>query len=191
MFILNPSRFASSGGGGGFFASFNFRASEGYVSDGINETFVGADLYPTTRDGLTFGWETLPEGRRDRDDTADRRLVGMHFTRDFTAKFRVDLPASGTYLVSTAGHDATYIVSEVVATILDDTTALANLDSTSAGFSPSAEVWTQDNVAVAEGIWTSSPTATTFAFGSTIFRYQMEVLSPPPNIISHITIKDV
>lgn len=83
----------------------NLRANQAYVTDGTNQTSlndddVGAGAYPisVTLDGDTFniGWVTDLAQYRDRDDTADPRLAGIHFTNnDGTSvrTLRINVPA--------------------------------------------------------------------------------------------------
>ncbi len=42
-----------------FVQGFNFRATAAFVTDRASCTYVLNDQYPTTRDGVTFGWNTL------------------------------------------------------------------------------------------------------------------------------------
>lgn len=83
----------------------NLRASQAYVTDGANQTSlndddVGSGVYPisVTLDSDTFdiGWVTDLPQYRDRDDTADPRLAGLHFaTNDGTSvrTLRINVPA--------------------------------------------------------------------------------------------------
>ncbi len=88
-----------------FFASFNFRETAGFVTDGPNETFVlASDAYPTTRDGITFGWTGIRDDR-NRDAGVDRRLAGIHFSFGAGGLFRVDLPSTGNYKIRGAFGD--------------------------------------------------------------------------------------
>ena len=105
-FVINPYQF----GFAPFEIGLNFRGTSAYVTDGTNETYVlASDTYPTTRDGVTFGYTSgMPSGNgRNRTTGVDRRLAGMHFdggTAD--AEFRLDLPAAGTYEIRMALGDA-------------------------------------------------------------------------------------
>src|SRR6056297_20748 len=120
MFILNPSRFSTaSSGGGGWSAAINFRATSGYIADGTGETHCIGDLYPTTRDGITFGWDSNTIESRDRANSVDRRLAGMNFIRNGGVNiFYADLPSSGDYLITFAGHDAGFPSAQVFGNIL-------------------------------------------------------------------------
>jgi len=114
---------------------FNFRGTSGYVTDGLNETYVLglADTYPTLRGGVTFGWVTLGAGGvADRNNALDRRLAGVNFGSGApTSDFRVDLPASGAYVIhlglgdaggGSGGNHFTVVVK-------DDTTPVLTLTS--------------------------------------------------------------
>jgi hypothetical protein len=79
----------------------NFRSTSGYVSDGSGETYQLADIYPTTRGGLTFGYvSTTGVNPRDRNSGINRRIAGMHFISTGTPEWKLDLPnGAGTYNV--------------------------------------------------------------------------------------------
>src|SRR5205809_595690 len=89
---------------------FNFRDSIGYVTDGTNETYVRdtGDVYPVTRNAVTFGWNSNLGGA-DRNSAIDRRLAGLNYSSPGTSfTFQVDLTAPGTYDISLALGDATF-----------------------------------------------------------------------------------
>lgn len=107
--------FLASNAFGAWDKGFNFRATSGFIADGANETYViDTDVYPTTRNGVTFGWtysSCLADdggGTRDRDAGIDRRIAGMHFiaNRDERCTFKVDLPATGDYIITLGYGDA-------------------------------------------------------------------------------------
>lgn len=86
-----------------FSKGFDFRSSIAYVSDPTNCTYEAhdaPDTYPTTRNGVTFGWVTTTvQDGRDRDNTAgNEKVAGINFTSTGAVyTFQVDLPASGDY----------------------------------------------------------------------------------------------
>lgn len=90
--------------------AFNFRRTATFVSDGAGETYsnIQSDLYPTTRDGRTFGWAWTNSGpwnitADNTNATIDRRLAGSAFVYNVdTAAFRVDLPGPGRYRIRLA-----------------------------------------------------------------------------------------
>lgn len=85
----------------------NFRATSGYVTDNAGETYSLGEAYPTTRGGITFGWDVDSTAHsRDRNSGNDRRLAGIVFENATTRELRVDLPAAGTYPVKVAFGDA-------------------------------------------------------------------------------------
>lgn len=114
----------------------NFRATSGYVADSAGETYCIGDIYPTTRGGITFGWESDPAGRtRDRNSGNDRRLAGINFWPNNNSPannvFRVDLPAAGTYPVKLAVGDASSAQALQYYKIQDGSTVLTTVDDTS------------------------------------------------------------
>src|SRR5262249_6286562 len=96
-------------------AAFDFRATQGFVTDpaGDNYVLAGNTMYPTTGNGVTYGWTSTGNNElagRDRDATADPRLAGINFVPNGVppAVFQVNLPAPGTYAVSLAIGDQSY-----------------------------------------------------------------------------------
>ena len=111
---------------------FNFRATSGFVTDGINETYVfKTDIYPVTRNGSTFGWQTVsPPLDYNRDSGLDRRLAGGNSEANFwsTETFRVDLyeASGGVYDIALAlGDILNNSISYVI--FFDKTTQFADI----------------------------------------------------------------
>jgi hypothetical protein len=143
---------------------FDFRATAGYVTDPTNCTYVlgssSGDLYPTTRNGVTFGW-VVSSGNSygdDIDSGVDARLAGVvdRGTYGDGPTFRIDLPATGTYNVSLAvGWEAGNNVPDIIAkdnttafiTFPDTSTIPAFMDATLTARSSVAD-WVANNVAV-------------------------------------------
>ena len=86
---------------------FYIRNTIPFVTDGPNETYSLGAVYPETRNGVTFGFETDETANtQNRNAGIDRRLAGTLPT-SATVRFRVDLPALGYYWVGLAiGDDA-------------------------------------------------------------------------------------
>jgi len=91
---------------------FDMRATQNYVSDPLSDTFVlgPSTLYPTTRNGVTFGWTTAAATGRDRTKSVDTRLAGINFIYNNVTPgvFQVDLPGPGTYNIALALGDASF-----------------------------------------------------------------------------------
>ncbi len=97
--------------GSGWQEGFNFRATAGFVTDPPNTTHVlGNTSYPTTVNGVTFGWlNTSLIGSRDRSTSVDPRLAGINYATNGTpASFVVNVPAPGSYKLSLALGDVGY-----------------------------------------------------------------------------------
>ena len=149
---------------------FNFRATSGYVKDGANETYViYGDNYPTTRNGVTFGWTHPYVQTRDRNSGLDRRLAGTHYWTDETwpIDFRIDLPATGSFEIRLAFGDAssdwpsTVQIKDtdtVLFTVSGSTVAAHFLDAT--GVDRTAAAWPGSNASVTQ------------SFASQIFKAQ-------------------
>ena len=148
---------------------FNFRATSGFVTDGTDETYVIGETYPITRNGVTFGWETGPTGvaTRDRNSGNDRRLAGINFNDAVTTNedFRVDLPATGDFLIRLAMGDAANPQNPKIV-LKDDTTVLDTLQ-TSVGAN---EFYDATGVLRTQANWPGQNVAITRTFGSTILR---------------------
>lgn len=147
---------------------FNFRGSSGYVTDGTDETYVIGDSYPTTRNGVTFGWLTSI-GTQDNDSTVDRRLAGTNYSVPTgTATFQVDLTVTGAYDIryadgSTAGsgqvdqHFKIYDNTSLLVTNTQSNVALDHyIDAT--------------NVDRSEADWPSLNAINTQTFATTTFK---------------------
>jgi hypothetical protein len=90
---------------------FDFRNTATFVTDPPGNTSVlPTTAYPTTVNGVTFGWtNTKPVQGRDRNAALDPRLAGINFAANgFPATFYVDLPSAGTYNLSLALGDANW-----------------------------------------------------------------------------------
>lgn len=101
---------------------YNFRSSLGFATDGADETHIGElTSYPP------YGWENAAVvDAFDRDNTVDRRLAGYcaPATSGDVAKFTVDLPEPGIYLISLAMGDVSAATTLNIR-LLDDTTEVA------------------------------------------------------------------
>ena len=141
---------------------FDFRNTASFITDPSGNTAVlPSTAYPTTVNGITFGWANphVVLGR-DRSTTGDPRLAGINFVRNGRlATFYIDLPAPGTYNVSLAMGDASspQCWRRCEIQFLDGNTVLATIASglTEAGFffdmagnNWSKPVWPTSNVSV-------------------------------------------
>src|SRR3990167_6684343 len=98
---------------------FDFRNTSAYVTDPADHTYVlHTETYPTTRNGVTFGWSAGTIDSRDRDSGIDARLAGINFGAA-TGTFRVDLPATGDYDVRIASGDASFAQSGQAPSVVD------------------------------------------------------------------------
>ena len=111
---------------------FNFRATSGFVVDGAGETYDLGLVYPVTRGGFTFGWDTdISAWARDRDNGVDRRLAGCAGWPNGTGTqktWQLDLPATGTYNLRLALGDTGSAQYDQYLKILDNTTTLLTID---------------------------------------------------------------
>ncbi len=144
----------------------NFRATAGYVTDGAGETYCIGDVYPVTRGGLTFGWETNAASTVDRDSTNDPRFAGINYASAASRTFRADLPATGDYDIHVAVGDTTG--SQWVAWLFkDDATQFAETTSFTSGVERFKDA---TDVERTEAGWAANEVKVTRTFASTILR---------------------
>jgi outer membrane protein assembly factor BamB len=149
---------------------FNFRNTQAYVTDGANEASVLGDTYTTTKNGVTFGWESVVN-IRDRVATNDRRLAGSNqvVNNGTQIAFRVDLPAPGTYQIHLALGDAGFAQADEYLKIQDNTTVLMTIDKRGTG-TPIQQFYDATGALLTNTTWPSSEAGTTLTFASTILR---------------------
>jgi uncharacterized membrane protein len=104
--------------GGSWTQGFDFRYTADFVGDTPDSTYVlETTAYPTTRNGITFGWVQNSYAAyraihpMDRSTQVDPRLAGVswvHNDSDAPASFNVDLPGPGTYNIALAMGDEGY-----------------------------------------------------------------------------------
>lgn len=167
--IVNPFAFSSSGGGGAFSIGLNFRATSSFVTDSTNETYVIGDAYPTTRAGVTFGWESgfTLTNIRNRNASNDRRIAGTHFDGEGDAIFRLDLPSTGLYEIRLGLGDPGGNAAGGV--MKDNTTTLFTI----ATVSSSLNILDATGVARTQANWPSQNAAVQHTFASTILRWHV------------------
>lgn len=93
--------------------ALNIRNSSGFVTDSAPATYFLAELYPTTRGGLTFGYVNVNGDPfavlvpLDRSNSVDARFAGMHYYGGGPRiiRFQVDLPSTGSWTVRLASGD--------------------------------------------------------------------------------------
>jgi hypothetical protein len=154
----------------GYDKGFNFRNTQPYVTDGANEASVLGDGYSTTKNGVTFGWETVSQ-IRDRVAGNDRRLAGSNqvVNNGTQIAFRVDLPAAGTYQIHLALGDAGSAQSDEYLQIKDNTTVLMTIDKRGAG-TAIQQFYDATGALLTNTTWPTSEAPVTLTFASTILR---------------------
>lgn len=153
---------------------FNFRNSAGFVIDGANETYVLAtDMYPTVRNGVTFGWINGTVDDRDRTTGTDRRLAGVNFS--VLANFRIDLPSAGTYNLELAQGDVFSPIPNMRLQIYDDTSLLYENPAQAIAINTFLDT---TNTARSGASWPASHAVTPFAFATTTLIVRIERVLP-------------
>lgn len=172
---------------------FNFRATSGYCTDGVDATYVVGDSYPTTRNSVTFGWESGPTGTRDRWNSGvgwDARLAGINFSNNTDViVFRVDIPATGDLKIRLAhgDHDSDQYNDVELGDNASYTTLLNNVTS------HSNKYLDPDGTELTPADWALSNTQITKTMTSTIFRIRLGNLtaSTPSSVITCLELEQV
>ena len=150
----------------------NFRSTAGYVTDGANEhgEIATTANYPTTSaQGNEVGWESAPDGTRDRNNAIDVRLAGIHYGfNSGTKDYRIDLSGAGDWIVRQAAGDAG--ANSANKTELFDTASslgvLCDQEVVSGNFADAT------NVELSAANWPGTNAAVTATFATTICRFR-------------------
>ena len=158
---------------------WNFRTTAGFVTDGTNETYAldFVDSYPTTRNGVTFGYESgYTPGARDRTTSSPNnpRLSGCHFGLYFgnVAEWRIDLPATGSYTINAAFGDPGGGANNVNSEMKDDTSVFTTIGPTTNASDQYVDASGVNRTS--PGTWISSNASISQTFTTTIFRVNLK-----------------
>lgn len=104
----------------------NFRATAIFVTDGADEIPILGETSPTVKGGVTYVWSNCTDCTRDRLNTNDRRLAGMHQTDNGGTQdvLTVTLSQPGTYTICLALGEANSTQGYQRVDVLDDVTPL-------------------------------------------------------------------
>ena len=171
---------------------FNFRATDAYVTDGANETYVrDFDAYPVTRNGVTFGWTSSAPLGSDQHAAGDRRLAGINYSQNNNEvlTFRVDLPAAADYIITLANGHFSSTISNNKIEFLDDTTSRA-IDAQA---SITADNYNDaSNVIRTEANWPGQNVTITRTFNTTIFNMKIgDSVSAGYTCVNHLFLSQV
>ncbi len=159
-----------------FDKGFDFRGSIGFATDPANCTYVlgdSTDFYPTTRNGVTFGWLSHTAGGFDRNAALDPRIAGVNYNTATPVQFQVDLPSIGDYAISIAiGDDLSTFSTGLV--IKDTSTALLTLGphTITAG-----NFYDATDTQYASAVWPGSETPVTKTFATTTLIMEMSTIT--------------
>ncbi len=172
---------------GSFSASFNFRSTSTFVTDGAGETYVLGDVYPTVRDGLTFGWASSLS-KIDRS-TSVARLAGGNFIASGTREFRVDLDFAGNYVIEAAfGDDG---AQHTDFDLIDNTTVFKSVTGTAGATAAKEYLDANGIIRTSRTDWVNNNTSISRTFGSTIFKVKIIDDGSANAILSHLKITSV
>lgn len=157
----------------------NFRASGGFVTDGSGETYTAEtspgngqpELYPTTRAGHTFGWDTLANlNVRDRNSGVDRRCAGTHWSQiGLLRTWRLDLDETGDHAIELSIGDATH-AGGADWQLFDDTTKIIDFGPSLLSFSGGQFYDASQTLRTSASDWAANEVAVTKTFASTILK---------------------
>ncbi len=156
---------------------FAFRNTPGYVVDGPTDTYVlVSDIYPTIRNGATFGWLTTGVLLGNNSNGAfDPRLAGVNqfigfFAPPNQALFQVDLDAATSTQVTIANGDAANARGREYWEIRDNASVLTTFAAASV-----ASATFNDAVGANYSItaWPASNTPFTAVFTTTTFIFAL------------------
>src|SRR5262245_1065956 len=171
---------------------FNFRNTAGWVSDGADDTYVlGGSGYPTTRNGVTFGYPDDAESRNFGPASVPE-LSGTNFCLVFPTILRIDLPAAGDYILRGAFGSYYGAISDAYIEIRDDAAPLMTIDH-STGFSTGGTRWRDINDVLhddAATSWLETETRV-FHFDSMICRVVLGAAPSRNGIVSHFSLEQV
>lgn len=165
---------------------FNFRLSGSYVTDAGDTTYVVGEVYPITRNSVTFGWDSdRTSDARNRSTSVDVRLAGINQVGSGTGVFTVDLPNTGTYKVRLAMGDVGNGQTSTIV-IKDNTTTRLTI-----GPHAVAADWAYDaaDVTYTHAAWPGSNSfSSNLTFASTAFKLE---LSGTNGVIQHLYISEI
>lgn len=169
----------------------NFRGSSGYVTDGADTGYeIGTTAnYTGARtlaagNAVGIGWEDAPTLMLDRG-AVDPRVAGAGFVSSLT-RYRIDLPATGTYSIAVAAADAAGGGWDSYIEIFDTTTSLGVVCN-KAPVTPNYYVNVNDTEYFVTSPGNIDDTQD-FVFSSTILRFKVNQLGAGFGMISHILI---
>jgi hypothetical protein len=165
----------------------NFRGTAGYVTDGTNQTYcLSTDSYPTTRGGVTFGWESTDGEGRDRSTTVGPELAGINYANNTSSVWRLDLDATGDYEVHVAAGDQGGF-NDCLWDLIDDATVFQSITNGAGFLSPGEFKDATDTLRTTAADWLSNEQPYERTFGSTIFRVQVRTpATGRNNVLAHV-----
>lgn len=168
----------------------NFRATSGFVTDGANETYcLPTDTYPTTRGGMTFGWESgTISGGLDRDSGVDRRCAGINYRSNdgTTATFRLDLGNTGAADIHLAVGDYGSDQSDQLVVVKDTNTTVTTINDASISAQRFDDALGAEHTSPANWAANEDPFAHTFA--STICRLTIGSSGTTSTCLAHLRV---
>lgn len=150
-------------------ASINFRNTAGFVTDGTNQTFSLGEAFPTTRAGITFGFDFgITGSTADRSNAVDPRYAGIVFENG--VGFDLTLPSAGTYCVNVVIGDEAGVSFTTQFQLLDNTTPLL----TTAVLTTTTNVYDINQTSYASfAAYLAGTSPRSFTFATTTLRFNL------------------
>jgi hypothetical protein len=111
-----------------FIIGIDFRATSGFVTDQTNCFADTGFSYPTSLGGTNVGWIDTVQSSVDRNAGIDPRQAGINYNNNTTHTYRIDLPATGAYIINFGMGDSGNFVHPTDLEIFDsdNTTSLSH-----------------------------------------------------------------
>lgn len=181
-----------------FSASLNFRSTSTFVTEGAGETYAisaadiasgDAEVYPKTRNSLTFG--AVGAGvleTRNRNAGGDRRFAGMWFNSGIPKRdVRLNLPEAGIYTIRLACGDNDNGFTQRME-VLDNTTSLFTVTGTTTV----GKFLDTVGAAYTQAQWPGSNTAQTVTFATTTLLVRFgDGVSANTGFLAHLEVTGV
>jgi hypothetical protein len=167
-----------------FDKGFDFRGTTGFVTDPPGATYVLGDSYPTTRNGVTFGWTFFPGtvAGADESNTVDPRLAGINSSASQN-HFEIDLPAPGKYIFYCALGNAGAAQPSYIVSVRDPPNTIWSMlpPATLAGqFSdPNGNVWSAAQ-------WPANQTGVLLTFAGSVCDILFARSTAPQWVVAHV-----
>lgn len=170
---------------------FNFRATQGYVTDPLNTVGFFGTAYPTSKvfpsATVNAGWDGTVTAT-DRSTTVDSRLAGSNTLAQNAAarKFRVDLPVSGQWAIRLASGSLAF-TRAVSFDILDSDGTTVLYSRTEVSLAPPQFIDATRVVRTSAADWVTNNALINLTFSGTAAYIRLNTSATYGNELNHIS----